>query len=383
VPNSIHLTYHFLPRSENWLYVRLSGLRRYPPIVITSDLIDEKEHPLPDVRAYSALPAWKRAGYHLPTGPFRPPSLPNRHSNFAWRAMKGTNARIIHAHYGTLARDRAPLLAKARAQLRCATVVSFYGYDLIGLRPEARDDRIVALFDTEHAFVVEGPFMAQRLISAGCPPDKVHVNALGLDLTQFGDPQDTTIHSEVRLITVGRFTEKKGISDSVRAVAAAKRAGAPVRLTIVGDGELRREIEETIRVERMETYVRLVGAVSHERLIGEYRDHEILIQASRTASDGDSEGGAPVCISEAMAAGLAIVATKHADIPYVVQDGATALLSDERDQQQLVVNILTLANDSGLRSRFGRAGRQRALSNFDAEVQATKLEDIYDQIELK
>ena len=65
--------------------------------------------------------------------------------------------------------------------------------------------------------------------------------------------------------------------------------------------------------------------------------HDVFLAPSVTASNGDTEGGAPVAIIEMAASGMPIVSTRHCDIPSVVLDGVTGLLAAERDSEGLAV----------------------------------------------
>ncbi len=61
----------------------------------------------------------------------------------------------------------------------------------------------------------------------------------------------------------------------------------------------------------------------------------MLIHPSVTATDGDSEGGAPTILLEAQAIGTPVVTTRHADIPHVVPEGAGVYLCAEHDVDAL------------------------------------------------
>ena len=73
--------------------------------------------------------------------------------------------------------------------------------------------------------------------------------------------------------------------------------------------------------------MRLLGYVSRETLREEAYEHDVFLAPSVTASNGDTEGGAPVAIIEMSASGMPIVSTNHCDIPSVVLDGVTGLLA--------------------------------------------------------
>ena len=76
--------------------------------------------------------------------------------------------------------------------------------------------------------------------------------------------------------------------------------------------------------------------------------------------------GAPVTICELAATGMPVVATRHCDIPHVVEDGTGALLADERDVTGLVTHLRRLVAEPHLWGRLTRAARSRIEERFDA-----------------
>jgi colanic acid/amylovoran biosynthesis glycosyltransferase len=104
------------------------------------------------------------------------------------------------------------------------------------------------------------------------------------------------------------------------------------------------------------------------------------MQPSVTASNGDTEGGAPVSILEGMAAGLPVIATRHADIPNTVVEGENALLAPERRPDVLSEALIEIARDPSLWARLSAAGRVHASRRFDCRKQSSDLESIYDKI---
>jgi colanic acid/amylovoran biosynthesis glycosyltransferase len=62
---------------------------------------------------------------------------------------------------------------------------------------------------------------------------------------------------------------------------------------------------------------------------------QCLFNPSQWSEDGDCEGGAPVILLDAQARGLPVIATQHADIPFVVQHDVSGFLVPERDVNAL------------------------------------------------
>jgi colanic acid/amylovoran biosynthesis glycosyltransferase len=107
------------------------------------------------------------------------------------------------------------------------------------------------------------------------------------------------------------------------------------------------------------------------------RAADIFLQPSRTADNGNTEGGAPITLIDAQSVGLAICSTTHADIPEVAPHGVSALLSPERDPGALTQNLLKLATDRALRQRLGQGGRNHVSREYNWAIQGPRLAEIY------
>jgi colanic acid/amylovoran biosynthesis glycosyltransferase len=184
----------------------------------------------------------------------------------------------------------------------------------------------------------------------------------------------------VRLLFCGRFVEKKGLADCLRAVAVVLQEGYSVQLRVVGDGELRPEIERLIQELNLSEHVEIVGFIPYADLLAELSAAQILIAPSVTARDGDSEGGAPVILLDAQANGLPIISTTHADIPEVVVDGQSAFLVPERDPMALAERMIYLASHPETWSQMGAAGRTHVEGHHDIRLLAPQLEEKYFQV---
>lgn len=283
---------------------------------------------------------------------------------------------VVHAHYGLTALRVVPACQLFGIPL----VVSFYGFDASsalsdpGIRRGYRQ-----LFSTDALLTAEGPALARRLVSIGARRENVRLLPLSLPRWALGPPaRESPFDSPVLcLLQVARFVEKKGIDTTLRAVAGALGQGARVRLSLVGDGPLLAEVEEAIKELRLERDVSLTGSVRPEELPVLFSRAHALIQPSRTARNGDTEGGAPAVVSEAQAQGLPVLATNHADLPTIVKHGKTGLLSDEGDEPGLTHNLLRLARDRDLARALGEAARSRALRRHDPETLLKLQERLY------
>jgi colanic acid/amylovoran biosynthesis glycosyltransferase len=94
-----------------------------------------------------------------------------------------------------------------------------------------------------------------------------------------------------------------------------------------------------------------------------------------TAPDGDEEG-LPVSITEALAAGVPVVATRHSGIPEVVREDVTGYLVDEHDIQAMSRRMAELAGRPGDWPRLGAAGRQLLEREFAVPLVQQRLRNL-------
>ena len=82
-----------------------------------------------------------------------------------------------------------------------------------------------------------------------------------------------------------------------------------------------------------------------------------------------------VCM-EAMFAGCALAATRHAGIPECVLEARTGYLVDEGDSAALAIRLTQLMKDPALTRKMGEEGRALATDNFNLNIQSKKLQDL-------
>jgi len=141
---------------------------------------------------------------------------------------------------------------------------------------------------------------------------------------------------------------------------------------MAGDGPLRGVVEQEIAALGLSDFVHLLGRRTHDEVIKLYQSAHIYVQHSVTAPDGDEEG-LPVSITEALAAGLPVVSTRHSGIPEAVVDGISGVLVDEKDIQGMADAMVALARNPAQWDRFGKAGRKLLETEFSVSVVQDKL----------
>lgn len=365
-----HCATPYLHGNGVWIHTQIAGLRRYRPIVLTQEAANLDQFPAPVLYTAEDYPRFRRLANRVVrrlTGEYP----------FYSDILRREGAVVLHAHFG----HQGCRCLKAKCDTGLPMVTSFYGYDA------ARDpwdprwrERYVRLFAAGECFLVEGSAMGRRLVEGGCPEDRIRVHHLGVDLERIPYRPRQPAHP-VRFLVCAPFREKKGIPDAVTALgrALAERP-FPCRLVLIGDGPERPRISAAIARAGLQDLVELLGVQPYARVIGELGRCHILLQTSVTAADGDTEGGAPVILLDAQAAGVPVVATRHADIGEYVREGESGLLAPEGDVDAIAAHIRTLVDRPECWEGMGRAGRSHVAAEYNAQVQAARLELLYDEL---
>lgn len=167
--------------------------------------------------------------------------------------------------------------------------------------------------------------------------------------------RDDRNRGPLRLLFVGRYEERKGCHDLVRALAGARKRGAEVELTFVG-GEKYSGCEAALRREvaalGLADAIGFRGPLRGQALIKQYDASDALCLPSRAE-------GLPMVVLEAMGRGVPVLATSVGGIPDVVVDGETGLLFEPGDRKALEDVIVCASADREHLCAMGDAARQR------------------------
>ena len=117
-----------------------------------------------------------------------------------------------------------------------------------------------------------------------------------------------------------------------------------------------------------------MGFVKQDRVADLLSSHHVLVQPSRRSAWGWVEGFG-VSITEAMASGLPVIASRSGGIPDQVRNKKEGLLVNEGDVGAIRSNLEILMNDEALRLKMAAAARVRA-REFDSESLAAKVEEL-------
>ena len=215
-----------------------------------------------------------------------------------------------------------------------------------------------------------------KLLELGCPDGKMRVHAMGVDVAGFSALAPRLIAGPVlRILSVARLVEKKGIGYGLEAVAGLVREGVSCMYTIVGDGPLREQLQARARELGISPYVCFIGGQPAERVKGLLKEADVLVAPSVRASNGDEEG-IPVVLMEAMAAGVLVVTTRTGGVGELVVDALNGLIVPEHDVGALVQALKRVCQDPAMREALVAAARGTIAARHDSRVLNRTLEQI-------
>jgi glycosyltransferase involved in cell wall biosynthesis len=285
-------------------------------------------------------------------------------------AAREHGATVIHAHhyspfvYSWLARIWRPSL-----QL----VLTEHGR-LSDAQPSTKRriaNSILAL-GQRRIFAVSGD-LKQHLIAEGFSANRIGVIYNGIDVREVANSaararvrQALTVSDDTFVIgTIARLDPVKDLNTLIQAAGLAARRRA-VRLVIVGDGPERGSLER-IASNLGSSCVDFLGHRDDAR--------QWLTGCDAYANSSISEG-VSLTILEAMAAGLAVVATRVGGTPEVV-DASCGRLVVPRNAEAMAEALLEIAGDADLRAALGRAARQRVETRFTLDRMVREYRDVY------
>jgi colanic acid/amylovoran biosynthesis glycosyltransferase len=291
------------------------------------------------------------------------------------KLLKKEKYKAIHAHFGPRALDILALAKKYRIPL----VVSFHGYDASQqVKNKSYADRLPELFDYASAIIIVSGHMKETL---KLDPwiEKVHLIPYGINPDEFNSQKRKTNSDNIRILHSGRIVGKKGVPDLIKVFSELNKKYGNLDLHIIGDGNELDQCKKLVDELGIQGTVTFYGAVSHDIVKTLLNEADIFVLNSRIDENGDMEG-TPVTILEAMYMGNAVVSTRHAGIPYVIEHGKNGLLADEYNNDELKKCIQSLIGDPQLRSRLGQAAKKRIIESHTTSVMQKNLLQVFDSI---
>lgn len=280
---------------------------------------------------------------------------------------------VVHIHQHSWFGLSALVLARALGKPSLIKLPNVGDYGLPGMSRMRLGWLRLRLFKLADGVVSMSEESGRELAAIGYPATRVFWTTNGISLRPRPVPADERAADEpLRVVFVGRLMAQKGIDLLLRAwKSVVARVPVPCRLEIWGDGplapELRRECER----------LGLAGTVEFKGHVSGVREAlpAVDVFVLPSLNEGNSNS-----LLEAMAAGVAVVATRVGGTPLLVGKAADEWLCEPGDVDGLADRLAVLLADSARRQGLGQAMKNRVDHYFDIEKIASSYSMAYDRL---
>lgn len=286
----------------------------------------------------------------------------------AVRERRRTRAELVHAHWlvpgGIVAR-------LVKASTRVPYVVTAHGVDVFGLR--GRVFRMLKRWVMRGAAVVS-PASAQMAEILGPPAEPGDVVPMGVEADEIADAVGRREPERGSFLFVGRLAEKKGVDVLIRAVEGVPDA----RLRIAGDGPDGADLQRLAKEIGADDRVEFLGHTSRRDVFSELRRAHAVVVPSRVASDGDADS-TPLVMSEAMAAGVPVIASRLGGLAEQITSDENGLLVEPDSVDDLMQALRSMLDDPARAARWASVARERMRTSLDIRYTASRYRDFYER----
>ena len=282
--------------------------------------------------------------------------------------MRDASVSHVHAHFGTNSTTVTLMASRITGGTFSFTAHGPEEFDkpgLIGLKRKIE----------EAAFTVAiSSFGMSQLRRLVVPDhwDKIQIVHCGIE-DAFHEDSDAALTPSKRFVCVGRLCEQKGQITLVDAAAKINGEAGDFEIVLVGDGEMRKEIETAAKEKNVSHRIKIAGW----KTPGEVRE---AIEDARAFVLPSYAEGLPVSIMEAFMLNRPVISTYIAGIPELVEPGVNGWLAPAGDSDVLADAMReALAADDETILTMGRHGKEKTGRRHNIDIEASKLKRCFDQ----
>ncbi len=225
--------------------------------------------------------------------------------------------------------------------------------------------------------------MREKNISKGVKEEDITVVANSIDTDVFDSYEiDSTIIERFKnyntLVYVGGFVWNRGLEHVVKGMSALKKHDDNIRLLLVGDGEMRSELEELTKLHGVSDVVIFEGFQAQEKIKSYLLASKIgLIPFKRTPQTDNSSSNK---LYQYMYYSLPILGTNCTSVEKLIEEEKCGLIYESEKESEFVEGVIKLLEESDLAKEFGMNGKESVLKKYNWKVEEKKLIDIYNTL---
>jgi glycosyltransferase involved in cell wall biosynthesis len=297
------------------------------------------------------------------------------------RIIEESRVDLIHSHF---AYPEGLVGFLAKMECKKPLIISLHGYDILveplvryGIRLSPRYDALVRrAIEGADAVIVSSKAVLEeaRKITAS---DKLHLIPNGVDTGRFNPHIDGSrlrhrfgLQGKIVVFTLRRHEPKYGIEYVIRSAPRVAQKTKDVFFIVGGDGSLRPYHEQLAADLRVLDMVRFTGEIPQDELPYYYAMSDMVVVPSLQEGFG-------LVVTEAMACGRPVIASRVGGITDQIIDGYNGLLVSPRQPDEIAEKILWLKNNPEEGSRLGQNGRRTVKEKFDLDKRIDQLVALY------
>lgn len=271
---------------------------------------------------------------------------------------------VVHTHLNTIK------YAVAAARLAGVKTCIHTVHNVAQQEAEGKVEKLISGFYFSRGWSVPVGLspVVQETISRFYKLDKAQIPVIynGIDLSRCIPKESYSLSKPILLLHIGRFNQQKNHLGLLRAFSEIQKVFPDSRLDLVGEGELRPDIEAEAARLGLHDRVRFLGNQSNV--------YPLLHQADVFLLPSEYEG-MPMTLIEAMGTGLPIVATAVGGVPDMLTDGTSAMLTP-CDPDAVARACVSLLEREDLRRSMGQVAREQS-ARFSAGFMAQQYLKVY------
>jgi L-malate glycosyltransferase len=280
-------------------------------------------------------------------------------------AIKIFRPELVHAHYAS-----SYGLLGALSNFR-PFILSVWGSDVYEFPKQNHIFKEVIKYNFRKADVLLSTSHAMACEAKKYTSKTFQITPFGIDIQLF--TQFFMKQNEIFTIGTVKTLEKKyGIDLLIKAFHVFKKKVPEVqaKLRIVGEGSLLQQLVQLTGKLGISEHCQFVGKVPYESVPKELEKMDVCVCLSRSESFG-------VAAIEASAMELPVIVSNVGGLPEVIKDGETGIVVPNEDYELAAEAIIRLYKDKELRTKMGKAGRNRVHDEFDWKENLQMMKKIY------
>jgi len=289
------------------------------------------------------------------------------------KVMRNNNSDIVHTHLWT-----SDFWGRLAAKLAGVPTIISTVHNVDSWKPKMFlvvdrilsyfTDKIIAVSDTVKYFYINNAKISAGKIKTIY--NGIEVEKFSIEVDKNNKRQELGLDPHNKIIAViGRLVEQKGHIYFLEYCRKLLDKYSDIQGLIVGDGPLRRKLEERSKILGISNRVIFAGIRNDIAEILKVID--ILVVPSLYE-------GLPTIILEAMAAGIPVVATDVGGNSELLINGETGFIVPSKDSSALADSIEKLLKSDALAKRMGSMGRRRAIVYFSLDKMVRETEELYE-----